>query len=173
MIPEIAHTFQDWPDDTAKYGAHIVYLPGCSFHCYGCHNLPLKKYQNWSAFQLADALERLYNAMPVRHVILSGGDPFFYANEAGTEYIVTALGILTNYVFTVYTGTKQGSIPTWVSKKKNIQYIKCGQYIKKLQQKSGHRDGKFYLASTNQVLIDGKGAILSHGGVYNKGVANV
>lgn len=173
-IPEIRHTFLDWPDDTATYGAHIIYLPGCDFHCKGCHNKELKKPVDWSSFTLVDNLEHLYHNSPIRHVILSGGDPLSKSNISGVKYLVTALFLLTDYKITIYTGHNPDQIPSWVLHEcTNVSYVKCGQYVESLKQESGHNGNQFILASKNQVLIDGQGIVLSHDGIYNKGVINV
>jgi organic radical activating enzyme len=154
-------TFQDWPDDKAVYGSYIHYMSGCDFSCKGCHNNELQKHTD---------NEFRYYALkpPVKHIVLSGGDPLAKGNKIVTAHIVKNL-LHYGYAVTIYTGNNIEATKKIIKEYslEGVSYFKCGQWDETLKQESGHRGGKFYLASTNQTLISGNGTILSTNGVYS------
>lgn len=166
---ESTHSFVDWPDDTPKFGALVLFFAGCDFGCSGCHNVQFKSYaeQHHDTDYVLSYIQEKGRDLPqgrYNHIILSGGDPFGYLNRSAIKELISAL-TEKGYAVTVYTGQEAA----WCVEHdiRGCTYIKCGKYNKNKAQPSGHRDGAFYLASSNQILLDADKNVVSIDGVYN------
>lgn len=163
-MTNIAIAFSDWPDDTVKYGTINVYLSGCALNCHNCHNSSMQKYEPVNVSMLYEEVLHYMDTTPIRHIILSGGDPLYKHNRAIT---IELLSLLSDYPVMIYTGEDSTIFDSWHDIK--CSYIKCGRYIEELKQQSGHFGNEFRLASTNQILLCGKSyKQLSVNGVYRK-----
>ena len=160
------HTFVDWPDKTCHYGALILFFAGCDFGCKGCHNIAFKEHRkdHHTPSQLRRLVEYKGHSMPsgrYEHVILSGGDPLSELNYPDIKQLVEHLP---EYKIMIYTGQEVAKV-----KQLDIEdplYYKCGKFIQKQYREPGHRDGAFYLASPNQVLLNQEKEVISVDGVY-------
>jgi len=160
------HTFIDWPDDKCRYGALILFFAGCDFNCKGCHNVQFKQHrkERHTIDMIKDLIHFKGLVMPknrYEHLILSGGDPFSEINYPDVKKLIDELP---DYKIMVYTGQEVAKV-TQLDVNGPV-YYKCGKFIEKRYQTPGHLDGAFYLASTNQVLLNQNKDIISTDGVY-------
>ena len=160
------HTFIDWPDDSALYGALILFFNGCDFQCKGCHNSHLKSFKkvHHTPDHVKGIIEHYGAKLPTRkyeYIILSGGDPLASLNYEDTIALVKELR---DFKIMVYTGQEIAKVSQMPIK--GPIYYKCGKYLEKYQQQPGHRNGAFHLASTNQTLLNFENGIVSENGVY-------
>lgn len=161
----ISLSFVDWPDDQAVYGTFIIFLPGCDNLCEGCHNLRLKEHTPYDEASLLVDLADKLRTNPVRHLVISGGDPLSVDNIKTT---ITLLDLFPGVAKTVYTGHGIQKVSSSGVQGK-CQYIKSGPFVKSLAQTSGHFGNEFRLASTNQQILDGDSLeILSSNGIFHK-----
>lgn len=170
VLSNIAHTFGDWPDDRAVFGALTLYFAGCDFACEGCHNSQLKtKPAGAPALAPSEVLalvEARRTDFPdqVLYVVLSGGDPFSTNNAPETLELLAGLQGAAARV-TAYTGLDRRSVERLAPEP--LDYIKCGRFDVTQRQESGHRGGAFYLASANQVLLNHRREVISQNGIYH------
>lgn len=166
-LVDMVHSFLDWPDNQSRFGALVLYFAGCDFGCLGCHNQVFKNYSTLahSEDEILTSVEEAGKNMPhgfYEHLVLSGGDPLGTYNAKSTVQLVKRLR--SDYSITIYTGQEVD----WVRDHEisGFSYIKCGKFNPRKAQVSGHRDGAFHLASTNQVLLDKDKRVISNGGVF-------
>jgi organic radical activating enzyme len=160
------HTFLDWPEPDAVYGALLLFFAGCDNQCKGCHNVGFKEHrkQRHSIADIKKIIKERGKGMPRKryeYLIFSGGDPFSSQNF---PEVIELIDKLQDYNTMVYTGMEAEDLR--IVSTPGIDYYKCGKFVKKYQQQSGHRDGAFYLASTNQTLLNYNKSIVSVNGVY-------
>lgn len=169
VLSNIAHTFGDWPDDRAVFGALTLYFAGCDLACKGCHNSRLKTKpagaQELAPREVLALVEARRADFPDQalYVVLSGGDPLSADNAPETLELLAGLKDAAARV-TVYTGLDRRSVERLAPEP--LDYIKCGRYDCRKAQSSGHIDGAFYLASRNQVLLNSRREVVSQNGVY-------
>ena len=171
VLSNIAHTFGDWPDDRAVFGALTLYFAGCDLVCKGCHNSRLKAKppgvpEMSPRAVVSKILERRADFPDgVLHLVFSGGDPLSAGNAPETLELLSNLEHAPQVKRTIYTGREYHRIKHLALGP--FEYLKCGRYDPRFAQESGHRDGAFHLASTNQVLLDRHREVVSQNGIYH------
>lgn len=159
-------TYSDWATNEAKYGTITVFFQGCDFSCEGCQNPELREHKTLPSFEVArQKIQGMLDITPIKHIVLSGGDPLSKMNLPLSKKIVNEFHEKAKIM--VYTGVDSQNLEMDILNK--VHFIKCGRFIQSLKQESGHFGDNFQVASTNQVLMEGKtGKILSKNGVFNK-----
>lgn len=130
----------------------VIWFQGCSHNCYNCHNPQTHSFQN-NILMSADNIVNFYLKQKLQSgITLSGGDPFFQAEE-----LLSLLKKLKehNINIWVYTGfTYEYLLQEY---KEHLQYIDVlvdGLYIDKLRDIS-----LVFRGSSNQRLIQASKSI--------------
>ncbi len=174
-LNEIKDTFLDFPNDSDI--AVIAFFEGCSHNCNGCQNkhLAKRKSANKRTWKFAyDSIKERCERNNTNKIVLSGGDPFFDANEEDLNDMLSLISSLESDGFEVcvYTGSSidhviniynvygksVDAIPTGWGYEQKVEmrcfsptYLKCGRYDDtQLNLDMGKSDNCFVLASRNQ-----------------------
>ena len=168
LITSMKHSFADWPDRSAKFGSLVLFFQGCDYSCSGCQNPSLRPHSNeeTDCNLLLEEIDFVGRKLPSKrygHIVLTGGDPLSKKNRDSTIPFIWLLRDA-GYRVAIYTGSPLRVVETMLPLP--CDYVKCEPFIPTKRQNSGHIGGCFYLASTNQIIIDGNGNVLTTDGKY-------
>lgn len=119
----------------------VIYFQGCNRNCKGCHNPQtwnIDEGTGWDVVNLADYISQ---NSKTKRVTISGGEPLLQK-----EALLHLIRLLEGYDIAIYTGFNMAEVPLEIIK--NVNYIKTGEFIQKLQSSI-----KPYIGSTNQKFI--------------------
>ena len=159
-------SFLDYPDgDNISI---LVFVMGCDFHCIGCHNPAFQNpaYETGTldldAAELCEEIVVSCMRNRTNKVVLTGGDPLSGGNRETTKEVVRRLG--DRYDIAIYTGNNIDYVRSLNIR--GFKFVKCGQFVRKLEQPSEKTDDYMTFASKNQQLYDSQLQLLTSDGKY-------
>lgn len=121
----------------------VVFLQGCTRHCFNCHNQETWSLTGGRAVDPEDLAAEIMQFSPTNRVTISGGEPLLQVEE-----LVKLLAALRQAGFDIalYTSWEESDVPADVMGL--INYLKTGEYIDELRTTTTP-----YVGSTNQRFI--------------------
>ena len=130
---------------------------GCDNSCAECHNKDFKdpnytsqKTRTFTMDELIQEIHVFAAKANTNKLVLCGGDFLASCNIEFTKQLLNAIG--SEYDICIYTGhSMEYCMAHGVD---GFTYIKCGNFVKELQQPAEKTDAFFSLASTNQAIYN-------------------
>lgn len=121
----------------------VLFLQGCNVRCEGCHNPETWDINAGKSIQIKNLVEQICTNSLTKRITITGGEPMMQS-EALSKLISYLFN--TGYDIALYTSYMFDEIPQSIID--NLNYIKCGKFLKKYQTTTLP-----YVGSTNQKFI--------------------
>ena len=136
--------------------AVVIFFNHCDFNCIDCQNSKLmhdpKMYNDFTE-EVQNNIIKLYKEDKYGeygNLVLSGGDPYSTTNRTETlKFLKKFKKELPNIKVWIYTGYTLDKVDSEYLN--YVDYIKCGQYLKKLKTNDNYQYG-IKLATSNQKI---------------------
>ena len=165
-IYPLNESFMDYPDDESN--CITLYCMGCDNSCAECHNKDFKdpnytsqKTRTFTIDELIQEIKIFATKANTNKLVLCGGDFLASCNLLFTKQLLNVIS--SQYDICIYTGH---SVEYCMKHDVHgFTYIKCGNFVKELQQPVEKTDTHFSLASKNQEIYNSDFRCLTTQGV--------
>lgn len=144
----------EYDDKNSDDFSLTIFFSHCDFKCEGCQNPSTQSGEEGKCFN-KEIIEYIYdffkNNPLCTNLVLSGGDPLSTKNKSFVlNFLNNFKKAFSNIKVWIYTGYEVNKFTE--EELKDIDYIKCGQYLNSLTTKDNIQYG-IKLATSNQRII--------------------